>query len=157
MQPLDVGVYGPLKKSWYKHLRLHSRQHPDDMVKKQNFARHLQVAFMDFYKPITVQKSFASSGVFPVNRSAISNNRLKPSLTYEEKVDNTSSIVSVSMLEDAPSTSRDAPSTSKDAPSTSRDASLSVVSADDQSGLETLLRLPCLFVRIHKRAHHCHY
>ena len=152
MQPLDVGVYGRLKKSWYKHLRLHSRQHPDDMVKKQNFARHLQVAFMDFYKPITVQKSFASSGVFPVNRSAISNNRLKPSLTYEEKVDNTSSIVSVSMLEDAPSTSRDAPatsrdapstsrhapSTSKDAPSTSRDDSLSVVSADDQSGLEIL-------------------
>ena len=55
IQPLDVGVYGHLKKTWYTHLRVHSRQHPDDMVKKQNFARHLQVAFMDFYKPVTVQ------------------------------------------------------------------------------------------------------
>lgn len=84
MQPLDVGVYGPMKKSWYKHLRDHTRHHPEDMVRKQNFARHLQVAFMDFYKPVTVQKSFATSGVFPVDRSAISDLRLKPSLTYEE-------------------------------------------------------------------------
>ena len=84
------------------------------MVKEQNFARHLQVAFIYFYKPITVLKSFASSDVFPVNSSAISNNRLNPSLTYDEKVDKVSSTISVSMLEEAPPTSRDAPSTSSD-------------------------------------------
>ena len=96
MQPLDVGFNGPLKKSWYKHLRVHSRQQPDDKVKEQNSAWHLQVPFMDFYKPFTVQKKFASSG-FPIRRSTMSNNRLKLSLKYEGKVDKTSSNVSVSM------------------------------------------------------------
>ena len=50
-----------LKKSSYDH----SRQHPDDMVKTESFVNHLQVAFMDFYKPVTVQ-SFASSNVFEI-------------------------------------------------------------------------------------------
>ena len=61
MQPLDIGFYGPLKKSWYKHLRVHSKQQPDEKVKEQNSAWHywhLQVPFMDFYKPFTVQKKF---------------------------------------------------------------------------------------------------
>ena len=58
MQPLDVGFYGPLKKSWYKHLRLNSRQQPDDKVKKQNFAWHWQMPFMNFYDPFTVQTKF---------------------------------------------------------------------------------------------------
>jgi hypothetical protein len=92
MQPLDVGVYGPLKSSWYKHLRLHKRENPEDPVSKKTFARHLHSAFMDFYKPLTVIRAFSSAGIYPLQRDAISDARLKPAETYEscqqiEKVD----------------------------------------------------------------------
>ncbi|XP_062605485.1 uncharacterized protein LOC134267284 [Saccostrea cucullata] len=138
MQPLDVGVYGPLKKSWYKHLRAHTKQHPEDMVRKQTFARHLQVAFLDFYKPLTVQKSFASSGVFPIDRSKISDSRLKPALTYEEKllVETSSSSIGIPPIPyEAQSTSSSIPSTSSTEPA--------ILNAEVNSGLDILAQAVC--------------
>ncbi|XP_053408066.1 LOW QUALITY PROTEIN: uncharacterized protein LOC128559734 [Mercenaria mercenaria] len=78
MQPLDVGVYGPLKSAWYKHLRVHNGEHPDDPVSKKTFARHLHAAFMDFYKPLTVQHAFTSAGIL-FQRSCIERPQSLPS------------------------------------------------------------------------------
>jgi hypothetical protein len=82
MQPLDKGVFGGLKKEWYKVVRKNTKENPSTAINKQTFARHLRDAYMAFYKPATVASSFRASGIYPINRNAISNELLKPSLTF---------------------------------------------------------------------------
>ncbi|KAJ8051211.1 hypothetical protein HOLleu_04693 [Holothuria leucospilota] len=39
----------------------------------------------DVERPCLIRKSFASSGIFPVNRAAITDDKTMPSLTFSEK------------------------------------------------------------------------
>jgi hypothetical protein len=84
MQPMDKGVFGPLKREWYSVIRKHTKANPGQPIGKQHFAQKLNEAFDAFYKPATVASSFRSSGIYPVCRAAVSNDRLKPSLTFVE-------------------------------------------------------------------------
>ncbi|WAR27971.1 hypothetical protein MAR_013675, partial [Mya arenaria] len=65
LQPLDNGVFGPLKKVWYEVLRQYTRENSG----KENFAAKLNEAVMLFYKPLTVMNSFKSTSILPVDRS----------------------------------------------------------------------------------------
>ena len=44
---------------------------------------------MQFYKPLTVQNAFQSAGIYPLRRESISDERLKPALTYQAESSNT--------------------------------------------------------------------
>jgi hypothetical protein len=83
LQPLDNGVFGPLKKSWYQIVRKNTKENPDKSIGKENFAAKLQEAFLNFYKPLTVVNSFKSTGIFPIDRSKISESHLKPAMTFQ--------------------------------------------------------------------------
>jgi len=83
MQPLDKGVFGPLKSRWHQVVRKHTREHPASPIGKQNFAEKLKEAFLLFYKPLTVINSFKSSGIFPVDGNVISADQLKTGLTFQ--------------------------------------------------------------------------
>ncbi|XP_045177895.2 jerky protein homolog-like [Mercenaria mercenaria] len=83
LQPVDNGVFGPLKKVWYKIVRKYTKENPGKSIGKENFAGKLHEAFMLFYKPLTVSSSFRSTGIHPVDRSKISENKLKPALTFQ--------------------------------------------------------------------------
>ena len=82
LQPLDRGVFGPLKTKWYQVTRNHYRENPGSKIGKANFAEKLKEAYQGFYRPSTVVNSFKATGVYPVDRSQISDNDLKPGLTY---------------------------------------------------------------------------
>ena len=82
MQPLDKGVFGPLKSRWHQVVRKHTREHPANPIGKENFAEKLKEAFLLFYKPLTVINSFRSSGIYPVDRNVISSTQLKPGITF---------------------------------------------------------------------------
>lgn len=84
MQPLDKGVFGPLKKRWYQVMRRHSRENPGSPVGKHNFAELLKQCFLLFYKPLTIINSFKSSGIYPVDSTVVTSSVLKPSLTFSE-------------------------------------------------------------------------
>lgn len=84
MQPLDKGVFGPLKKRWHQVLRCHSRENPGSPVGKDKFAELLKEAFLLFYKPLTVINSFKSTGLYPVDSTVITSIMLKPGLTFSE-------------------------------------------------------------------------
>ena len=84
MQPLDKGVFGPLKSRWHQVVRKHTREHPGTLIGKENFAEKLKEAFLLFYKPLTVINSFRSSGVYPVDSSVVPSTQLKPGLTFAE-------------------------------------------------------------------------
>lgn len=64
MQPLDKGVFGPLKTRWHQVVRKHTRENPGCPIGKQTFAEKLKEAFLLFYKPLTVINSFRSSGTY---------------------------------------------------------------------------------------------
>lgn len=83
LQPLDNGVFGPLKKAWYQIVRKNTKDNPDKSIGKENFAAKLHEAFLNFYKPLTVVNSFKSTGIFPIDRSKISESRLKPAMTFQ--------------------------------------------------------------------------
>ncbi|KAJ8299457.1 hypothetical protein KUTeg_023517 [Tegillarca granosa] len=68
MQPLDKGVFGPMKKQWYKTVRQHNRKHPGVIINKLHFAEKLKECYNNFYKPNIVVNSFRSAGIYPVNR-----------------------------------------------------------------------------------------
>lgn len=58
------------------------RQNPGSTIGKENFCEKLKEAFLEFYKPLTVINAFRTSGIYPVDSSAISGSDLKPSLTF---------------------------------------------------------------------------
>ncbi|XP_014673791.1 PREDICTED: uncharacterized protein LOC106814043 [Priapulus caudatus] len=87
MQPLDKGVFGPLKAKWHQVVRHNTRDHPDIPIGKVNFAEKLKEAFLLFYKPLTIINSFKAPGIYPVDSTVISSTRLKPTITYKDAVE----------------------------------------------------------------------
>lgn len=84
MQPLDKGVFGPLKTKWHKTARKYTRENPGKCIGKENFAEKLKEAYLQFYKPLTVINAFKSSGIYPVDSTVVTRDMLKPSLPYLE-------------------------------------------------------------------------
>lgn len=80
MQPLDTGVLVLLKKQVVKK---NTQENPGCPFNKGNFAAKLAEAQTEFYKPSITVNSFRATGIFPVNRAAISDSMLKPSQTFE--------------------------------------------------------------------------
>lgn len=83
MQPLDKGVFGPLKLRWHQVVRKHTRENPGAPITKHNFVEKLKEAFLLFYKPLTVINSFKSSGIYPIDGNMITKDHLKPGLTFQ--------------------------------------------------------------------------
>jgi hypothetical protein len=79
---MDKGVFGPLKSKWHLTVRKYSSENPGKSITQENFAEKLTEAFLLFYKPLTVINAFKSSGIYPVDSSAISSETLKPGLTF---------------------------------------------------------------------------
>ncbi|XP_052233020.1 uncharacterized protein LOC127845885 [Dreissena polymorpha] len=78
MQPMDKGVFGPLKSKWHLVARKYSRENPGRSIGKEVFAEKLTEAFLNFYKILTVINAFRSSGIYPVDASVITDEILKP-------------------------------------------------------------------------------
>jgi hypothetical protein len=63
MQPLDKGVFGPMKTKWHGVCRKYTRENPGKTIEKENFAQKLTEAYLQFYKPLTVINAFRASGI----------------------------------------------------------------------------------------------
>lgn len=85
MQPLDKGVFGPLKTKWHIISRKYTRENPGKTIGRENFAQKLSEAYLQFYKPLTVINAFKSSGIYPVDSTVITKDMLKPSLTFNNE------------------------------------------------------------------------
>ncbi|KIJ47649.1 hypothetical protein M422DRAFT_135040, partial [Sphaerobolus stellatus SS14] len=80
LQPLDVGIFGPLQRSWIKHC--------EDMgVKRQEITRETLIPeYMKIRaKSITiasVHNAFKKSGIWPINRDVFTDADFAPSLSF---------------------------------------------------------------------------
>lgn len=67
MQPLDKGVFGPLKTKWNMTARKYTQENPGNYIGKENFAEKLKEAFWQCFNPLTIRNAFKSSGIYPVD------------------------------------------------------------------------------------------
>ena len=70
-QPLDVGLFGPLKKYWQQECHKFYQKNPGLVITKLNFNRTFRVAWLQAVSPSNVCGGFRKSGVLPFNRDAV--------------------------------------------------------------------------------------
>jgi hypothetical protein len=92
LQPLDVGVYRPLKKFWKKEVEEFLTEHPGAKPDCYDFNRLLASSYRGAFQSTTVCNSFAETGLVPFNRDAISDEAITPSLVTETRMQMTMSL-----------------------------------------------------------------
>ncbi|XP_055357290.1 uncharacterized protein LOC129602316 [Paramacrobiotus metropolitanus] len=77
LQPMDLKVYGPVKKYRRDYLRLMTLI-AEEEVNKQNFARHLVKKWDEFNMAANIISGFAFSGIYPFNPDAVCRAYVEP-------------------------------------------------------------------------------
>ena len=118
LQPCDVGVFGPIKKSWNKCVPRYVCDHSGEAVDKAKFARVFKGAWEDAIKISTIVNSFKTSGICPLNRRSVSAEKLSPSVVYKFREEQQKE------CEDVPVTSEDMVSVTSETSDTASEASV---------------------------------
>ena len=66
-QPLDKGVFGPLKMSWANECHRYMQQHPGKVVTQYEFTVLFGKAWCNAMTPSNIMAAFRTTGVFPFN------------------------------------------------------------------------------------------
>lgn len=82
VQPADVGLFGSMKQTWYKNVRLFSKKHPNTDITKKNFCSVFKSTWDEVMRPLTLSDAFRKSGICPVCRDQITNDQVRSSLVY---------------------------------------------------------------------------
>ena len=70
-QPLDVGLFGPLKRHWQQECHRFYQSHPTRVLSKINFNSVFRQAWYKAVMPANITGGFRKAGVFPFNRNAV--------------------------------------------------------------------------------------
>ena len=98
LQPLDVGVYGPMKSAWRRILKSHKMVTRATNVTKQVFPALLQQLWASSVAANHIAGGFRASGLYPLDANDIPTYKLAPSLPITVEHDSmptTSSAVTV--------------------------------------------------------------
>ena len=98
LQPLDVGDYGPAKKSWYGILQRFYRESRQKTVTKPAFPALLNTLYCTSFigKPGNLVAGFKKAGLCPLNKDAVPSTKLVPSFTLSHKSDANESVINES-------------------------------------------------------------
>lgn len=77
-QPLDVAVFGPLKRNWQEACHNFMQKNPGKVVTKYNFSSLLSEAWTKTMIPSTLSAGFRKCGIYPFNPEA-------PRLLWKQK------------------------------------------------------------------------
>ena len=83
LQPLDVGVYGPLKQAWKRILAEYKLETRAGSIGKEEFPQLLHKLWKTSFKPQHLQGGFRETGLFPLSYSAIPTWKLAPALPFQ--------------------------------------------------------------------------
>ena len=75
-QPLDKGVFGPLKLHWRKECHQFCSNNPHVSINRYNFCSIFSNAWMQAMTIHNIKNSISTTGVYPFNRDAILNHLL---------------------------------------------------------------------------------
>ena len=90
VQPADVGLFGAMKQTWYKHVRAYSQQNPNTDITKKNFCSIFKSTWEEVMRSSLLVDAFKKSGIFPLDRAQITSDQIKPSLVYTSSSPSTS-------------------------------------------------------------------
>lgn len=79
LQPLDVAVYGPIKKYFEQEISTFQKQHPGRIVTQYEVARLFREAYLKGASPRNGVSGFASSGIWPYNPNMFGDEDFAPS------------------------------------------------------------------------------
>lgn len=79
LQPLDVGVYRPLKQAWGKCLSNHMKENPAHKPNRTDFNKLLKPAYFSAFSPETIISSFKKTGICPYMPESISEEAISTS------------------------------------------------------------------------------
>ena len=85
LQPLDVGVYGPVKNSWKKILKEHKMQTCAQVVDKPEFPGLVKQLWEDSFKSEHLSAGFRRAGLCPIGKENIPKSVYAPSLPHLEQ------------------------------------------------------------------------
>nr|XP_022297142.1 uncharacterized protein LOC111106665 [Crassostrea virginica] len=80
-QPLDRGVFGPLKKAYYKHCESFLKQNPSRQISRYDFCGIFSNAYNEKMNMVNIFGGFRATGIFPFNPLAIPPEAFGPSKT----------------------------------------------------------------------------
>lgn len=84
LQPLDVGVFKPLKDYWRKGINEYMRQYPGDKPNRTNFHSILNPAYVASFTSKNIINSFKKTGICPLDNNAVNQLALAPSMLTEK-------------------------------------------------------------------------
>ena len=70
-QPLDVGLFGPLKRHWQQECHRFYQSHPTHVLSKVNFNSVFHQARYKAVMPANITGGFRKAGVFPFNHDTV--------------------------------------------------------------------------------------
>lgn len=79
LQPLDVGLFKPLKTYWRDNMNQYMSNNPSDAPNRSNFHSILNPAFIKAFTKKNIENAFSKTGICPLNKDAISEEALRPS------------------------------------------------------------------------------
>ena len=85
LQPLDVGVFGPVKSTWKKVLKEYQIETCAGTVTKEDFPGLIARLWEQSFKPAHLQGGFRKTGLCPFNRDAIPASKLTKSLPFQSQ------------------------------------------------------------------------
>ena len=70
-QPLDVGLFGPLKRHWQQACHSFYQKSTTQVISKYNFCQVFKDAWLNAVVPTNVCAGFKKAGVYPFNPKAV--------------------------------------------------------------------------------------
>ena len=138
LQPLDLGVFKPLKEAYDREAHaffLSNRRY----ITKRNFPSLITKAWKSF-KPSSAKNAFRKAGIIPFSREAVSIDSLAPSVPFHTSTSSSSnSTVPSPVLDDNVPSSSTAPSLTDNVPSSSTAPSLTDLLGDDIQEITEIL------------------
>lgn len=81
-QPLDVGVFGPFKRMLHAECQTYMRQHPGISITKHDIAKLTATPYTRALSTENLVSAFRKTGVFPLNKHAITAEQVAPATIY---------------------------------------------------------------------------
>lgn len=90
LQPLDVGIFGPMKIAYNSACGEFLRAHPGQSITRYNICELICKAYSKVNTPSNLIAAFRRTGVCPLNKNVVSSSMLAPSIATNPQASNKS-------------------------------------------------------------------
>ena len=85
MQPLDVAVFGPLKKEWSRGAKNFEHKNPDSVINQVNFAEVFLPIYYSCISEGNIRSGFSKCGLYPFNSDSPDYSKLESASAQQEE------------------------------------------------------------------------